>query len=327
MAQTPTEASEDTGARIARIDALTTNGRSNWFGLMAYLAFALITVLSVEDVDFFDPSRNTSLPLIGVAIPTFSFFIFAPVLGAALYVYLHLTLRKATEALCAVPHRIGADPLEERIKPWLLNDMVLRLRGTDDEGRRAATPRPLDLLAMLSATALIWFAGPGLLALMWVRSWPAHNWPLSLTIGTALLVTVFAGITTWIKMDADLGGGDGHTGGLVRDVALTFVAMAMLMTTMQQTHLGLPQADGLPRLATANLSGARLSVLPPNQADPAAAQQRYRADWCGRLGIARDICGSLPAPGSETDGTIWTRRVSWCQENGIAEDGPGACRD
>lgn len=330
MAQTPTTdaATEaDTDAQIARIDAMTMNGRSNWFGLMAYLAFVLITVLGVEDVDFFDPGRNTALPLIGVSIPTFSFFVFAPVLAAALYVYLHLTLRKATEALCKAPHRIGADALEERIKPWLLNDMVLRMRGTDAAGRRAATPRPLDPFATLSVIALIWLAGPALLALMWVRSWPAHDWVLSLTIATALFITVFAGITTWLKMGADLGRDDGGFGTLVRDVGLTIVAMAVLMTTLQQTFLGVQQSDGPPRLAGADLSGSRLSVLPPDLADPVAAQQRYRADWCRRLSLPGDICGTLPVPGAETAGAIWSGRSRWCAENGIADAGPDACRD
>ncbi|MEL6585780.1 MAG: hypothetical protein AAFQ50_03815, partial [Pseudomonadota bacterium] len=120
--------------QIARVDALTATGRTNWFALLAYLAFVLVTTLGVQDVDFFVDSRQTDLPLVGVSIPTFSFFIFAPILGAALYAYLHLHIRKVSEALAAPPP--GNPPLEERIKPWLLNDYILRRRGDGAIRRR-----------------------------------------------------------------------------------------------------------------------------------------------------------------------------------------------
>lgn len=118
---------------IARIDALTATGRANWLALLAYLAFVLVTTLGVEDIDFFVDSRQTQLPLVNVSIPTFSFFVFAPILGAALYAYLHLHIRKVTEALAEAPP--GPPRLEERIRPWLLNDFVLR--------QRCVQPRPL----------------------------------------------------------------------------------------------------------------------------------------------------------------------------------------
>ena len=118
----------DTDRQIARINQLTRAGRTNWFGLLAYLAFTLVTVLGVSDADFFIDSRQTQLPLIGVSIPTFDFFTFAPILGAALHVYLHLLIRKATEALAEPDPLIRGRPLEEALQPWLLNELVLRAR-------------------------------------------------------------------------------------------------------------------------------------------------------------------------------------------------------
>src|SRR5688572_15149934 len=99
----PAALPDPTEAQIARIDALTATGRTNWFALLAYLAFVLVTTLGVEDVDFFVDTRPTDLPLVGVAIPTFSFFVFAPILGAALYIFLHLHIRKVSEALAEPP--------------------------------------------------------------------------------------------------------------------------------------------------------------------------------------------------------------------------------
>ena len=146
---TQTAQADDAGAHIARIDRLTDAGRVSWLGLMAYLVFVFITMLGVEDADFFIPSRQTQLPLVNVAIPTDAFFVFAPILGAALYVYLHLTVRKITGALCAAPARVDDLPLEHHLKPWLLVDLVLRWRGD-----RAMDRRPLDTLAALTVTYL-----------------------------------------------------------------------------------------------------------------------------------------------------------------------------
>ncbi|MEL6998460.1 MAG: hypothetical protein AAFP68_09380, partial [Pseudomonadota bacterium] len=88
---------------IARINALSLVARTTWFGLLAYLAFVGVTLLGVEDADFFVPSRQTQLPLVNVSIPTSAFFWFAPLLGAGLYTYLHLQLVKLWEALATPP--------------------------------------------------------------------------------------------------------------------------------------------------------------------------------------------------------------------------------
>ena len=166
--------------------------------MLAYLGFALVTTLGVEDIDFFVDSRQTELPLIGVSIPTFSFFVFAPVLGAALYAYLHLHIRKVTEALTEPPP--GHPPLEERIKPWLLNDFVLRQRRDS-----AIRPRPLDRLASLTTLLLVWCSGPIVLGLMWQRTWPAHVLWLSLLCAACLMTAAYAGSLSWTKMRADVG--------------------------------------------------------------------------------------------------------------------------
>ncbi|MEM7423654.1 MAG: hypothetical protein AAF334_08005 [Pseudomonadota bacterium] len=70
---------------IERINRLSLIARTALFGLLAYLAFVGVTLLSVEDADFFAPSRQTHLPLVNVAIPSASFLWPAPFLGAALY--------------------------------------------------------------------------------------------------------------------------------------------------------------------------------------------------------------------------------------------------
>jgi hypothetical protein len=78
---------------------LTGTARAAWLVLITYLAFVGVTLIGVEDEDFFIPERQTDLPLIGVSIPTVLFFAIAPTLGAALYAYFHLHLLKLWDAL------------------------------------------------------------------------------------------------------------------------------------------------------------------------------------------------------------------------------------
>ena len=123
-------------AQIERINQVSAMARTSWIALLGYLAFIGVTLLGVEDADFFVPSRQTQLPLVNVSIPTASFFIFAPILAAALYIYLHIILLKLWDAIAdATSPRIDGHPLGDHLNPWLVNDWAL-----DPQGRRPSPP-------------------------------------------------------------------------------------------------------------------------------------------------------------------------------------------
>src|SRR5688572_6898765 len=108
--------------QIARINELSDLARTAFFSLLGYLAFVGMALLGVDDADFFLSSRQTELPLVGVTIPTQTFFFVAPVLATALYAYLHLFLIKLWDA--HLPATSDADPTHH----WLVNDFVLILQ-------------------------------------------------------------------------------------------------------------------------------------------------------------------------------------------------------
>ncbi|MEM9784439.1 MAG: pentapeptide repeat-containing protein [Pseudomonadota bacterium] len=190
----PPEPNGDAEA-ITRIDDLSKLARTTWFGLLAYLAFVGITLLGVEDADFFVPSRQTQLPLVNVAIPTASFFWFAPILGVALYAYLHLQLVKLWDALAKAPAEVGGGPLRERVYPWLINSLALSFRADV-----APSGRPLNWLSGLVTRLLVWVAAPAVLFGFWWRSMPAHEEWLTLFIALCLLLALYVGFTNWWQM-------------------------------------------------------------------------------------------------------------------------------
>lgn len=191
----------DQKAQLDRIGELSGLARTTWFGLLAYLGFVGITLLGVQDADFFVPSRQTQLPLVGVQIPTASFFWFAPILGAALYAYLHLQLVKLWDALAAAPATVDGEPMAERVYPWLVNDLGLSLRRDG-----AARPRPLGWLSGFVTRALVWFAAPLVLIGFWWRSMPAHDEWMTLLIAACLLLALYVGFTSWWAAVARLRG-------------------------------------------------------------------------------------------------------------------------
>ena len=335
--------------QIARIDALTAAGRANWFALLAYLAFVTVTTLGVEDVDFFIDSRQTDLPLVGVSIPTFSFFVFAPILGAALYAYLHLHVRKVSEALAETP--TSSPPLEERIKPWLLNDYILRLR-TDLAIRR----RPLDGLARATTLLLVWWAGPIVLVLMWTRSWVAHELWLSVLIAICLIVAIYAGVLSWWKMRADLGGhaprawlasilvialcmpivwltlvnSSGLGPGQFRPGTYQVFEQSLAERIAMYPNLGRAELFGsdiersisrvrrsvrlLGVIDSADLSEERLSTLSPDVANAEAAR---RAAWranCREFGVPLLVCDVGFASHEKRPKSLERLRTTWCME-------------
>jgi uncharacterized protein YjbI with pentapeptide repeats len=313
---------ERTALHIARINELTSVGRANWLGLLAYLAFAAITLLGVEDADFFIATRQTTLPLIGVAIPTFSFFIFAPILGAALYVYLHLHIRKLAEALAAPPASVDSAPLETHLKSWLLTDLILRRRRDG-----ATTPRRLDLLADATTLLLVWLAGPYVFFHFWWRSWPAHAEWLSTGLLISALVAVYAGINSWLSMTDALRGRRGRFGEKATALGLCVTFLPLALFTWVKTEIGTvrnfgPSAEeGADQihfwtsLAPIELTGLVASTLPPDQLDYLSARRQFRMTWCEREGFAMDVCGFYVDWIGNTPSAVRIARASWCDAN------------
>jgi len=138
----------ETERLLERIAEIARNVRATWFLLLGVLAFAGVTLLGVEDADFFAVGRQTALPLVGVEIPTRSFFWTAPFLVAALYGYFHFQLRQLWRALApdAVRAEMGGRPLADVVHPGLITDWGLRQRpgrsgGRNAVGRPAPNPR------------------------------------------------------------------------------------------------------------------------------------------------------------------------------------------
>ncbi|WP_424931821.1 pentapeptide repeat-containing protein [Amaricoccus macauensis] len=343
---------ERTQAQIARINEISALARTSWIGLLAYLAFVFVTLLGVEDADFFVPARQTQLPLVNVSIPTASFFIFGPVLAAALYVYLHLFLLKLWDAIAEMPSQVRTDwdrpewkPLSEVIHPWLANDYACKLKGPE-----AHPSRPLHRLSAFVTWVLVWVSGPFVIGYAWARSMPAHDEWLTLLIALCLFVSLIAGATSWFRTRERLRRQRIRAWRRVLRVITALAALIFLLSrswihteggmdnyvsgwwTLADVSITVPQDTPILRwwldedwdfpLAQTNLVNVELVPLPPDWRDYQSARMAFRETWCRREGLSMSVCDHRKGNGREAPPHVATARTDYCKAHGIDPGAP-----
>jgi hypothetical protein len=315
--------------QIARINELSTLARTSWLVLLAFLGYIGITLLSVHDADFFVPSRETELPLVGISIPTFSFFVFAPLLCAALYIYLHIHLLKLFDALACAPARIDGEALGDVIHPWLANDVFLKMRCDS-----SITERPLSRLSNFASVLLVWVAPPLVLIGFWWRSMPAKEEWLTLFLGINLLIATYAGFSSWLSSQSAAKRTHRRpwpkpwrsvwrrSAGLF--FALVIAVLSWLRTEgdfqyyenrlmgLSETTFGITWFDYnecpsgietptwiqklcISPLARTDLAGVELVALPESWRSYETARRVFRESWCRREGLNMAVCGHFPS--------------------------------
>ena len=145
-----------------------------------------------RDSDFFAFGAETQLPLINISAPTVSFFIVAPALTAALYIYLHIYLDRLWIALAKCPAQVDGSPVEERVYPTMLCTAALVIRrfvrheaSKPVEGTRAG--------AVAISVVMLWLLGPLVIGMLWWRSMPYHDEFVTLWAASWLWLTLIVG--------------------------------------------------------------------------------------------------------------------------------------
>ncbi len=184
---------ELTKEQLAYVAEVSKNARTTWFGLIGLLLFCGVTLLDVQDRDFFEYGASTQLPLINVSVPTANFFWAAPLLVTGLYTYLHLYLDKLWKALRPLGNDIGGKPVTQVVYPWLISDTAL-------ERREGVTRGPYWSLTRFVTLCLCWLIGPVAMALFWMKSWAPHDEVLTTVIGLQLAWLCMVGVNSWLGM-------------------------------------------------------------------------------------------------------------------------------
>lgn len=315
-------------AAIKRIDELTKTARTSWFALLSYLAFVGVTLVGVKDADFFITERETALPLIGVSIPTFTFFWVAPVLGASLYVYFHVHLQKLWEAVAKVGPKVDFQPLSDHVSPWLVTDLGLNTY------KGALRPRPMSGLALGATLLLAYAAGPIVLGYFWWRSMPAHEeWLTIIGCGIPFAVATYAMLMSWGYLRDRF---KGRTRLLPkRRSRLSVFAVAVACLTVlgwlrtegsfyhyARTHLDMTDVEIEGRwwsdasmdafLAQANLAHVVFVETPTDWEPHDVAKNTYQKHWCSAAGLPASVCDWRREVSAEIANLRRKERGAWC---------------
>ena len=287
----------DGAEAIARIDAISRIARTAWLGLLSVLVFTGITILGVEDVDFFSIDRSTKLPLIGVAIPITYFFGAGATLVTALYIYLHLYLELLWAALGRAPASIKGHPLSETVFPWLITEWALRRRDALRVPRGEAAcsvSRSMGWLGGLISILFVWGFGLVILGMFWWFLLPAHYIRLSAGLGLLLAIALWTAWRSWRTANQLLAGREGN-GMFILTGSLFFLltSLGMALQTINLIELN---------PVSANLTGAQLVERPDDWLDRDEAEKVYRAKWAKRENlIYRDLFPEIPAQDIEAN--------------------------
>ena len=334
--------------QLRHIEEITRGGRVTWIGLLVYLVFVSVTLMGVEDADFFLERRQTELPFVGVAIPTNAFFIAAPAFGAALYIYLQIYLIKLWEALSRPKAWIGGERLGALIFPFLASDWALARRAD-----RAVEPRAMLWLARFVTWLLIWVAPVVVLGWFWWQSATKHDEWLTLGIGACVAAAFFVGLRGYLyahrvlgrrrepyeppqfwRSWAGLAGAASLLGVTVVGWARTeggleeYLAEPRYFTTENVDALDdwVPQWVGsaLPffqfsTLAPIDLADVEITPRPADWRDRSIAMPRFRAAWCRRRGIDLANCHP-PRDPHDTRSREARTRAEHCGREGAAPD-------
>ncbi len=274
---------------VARINEISRISQGIWFVLLIYISFASLTLLRVSDVDFFDVNRQTTLPVIGVDVPTASFFWSGPLLGAVLYCYFHFKLEKLWHALSKTDASHGERLLRDEVFPWMVNDLALSFR---DDGSIQRTS--LDWAFKPITLALVWLALPVVLIWFWVRSMPAHNPFVTGSISLVVAVSFYVGVTSWQTLRRQMGrNGDEDANNLPRNLTAATLLIVMLsasfLATATQQKVSM-FGNTYHTLAPLDLSGAELTRAPPGWKGYQNERRSFLKTWCERKRLPVENC-------------------------------------
>jgi len=157
---------------LKTLEEASRNARKIFQVMLIACAYSLLTIFSTKDAALLTNSSSSPLPIIQTGVPIAGFFVVAPIILFAAYLYFHIYLQRLWEGLADLP-AIFPDgrPLDKRAYPWLLNGLV----RSHFKLLRSERP-PLSRLQAFVSILLAWCTVPAMLFLFWGRYLPRHHW-------------------------------------------------------------------------------------------------------------------------------------------------------
>jgi uncharacterized protein YjbI with pentapeptide repeats len=170
--------------------------------MIAACLYSWLTIATTSDVHLITNDVSSPLPIIQTNVPIVGFYIVAPLLLLAVYIYFQVTLQKFFDVVSSMPAVFpDGTPLYANSDPLLLSDFlrahIFRLRRD----------RPIhSYIQQWVAFILAWCTIPYTLALFWLRYLSRHEVLGTALHGSCLLLSIAGAIYFHSLAVATLGG-------------------------------------------------------------------------------------------------------------------------
>lgn len=268
---------------IEKINALTHSARRAWLILLSVLLFVVITLMSIDSIDFFGVDRSTQLPLVNVSVPTRYFIITSPVLIFSIFTHFQLYLIRFWDALGAAPVRLDGILLGDAVTPWLVTDAAMYFRSKW-RGEEVIAPRILEGCAAYTNLWIAFLLSPVVLFALWLVSMTARNFWLTGVAGVLFVASIFVVVASYGAMRMRIGSPDQKRVTSILETAPSIGAVVVLLPTVLVWSSERTQGP-IDRLAPLVLVGENIVERSALWRPFVAARVAFRAEWCKQKSI------------------------------------------
>ena len=209
---------------LCQVGEITKTTSTLLWTLLTGCLYACLTVATTTDASFYVSTAATlKLPIIDATIPTWGFFIFAPVVLLGWYFYFLLNLQRLWETLITLPALFpDGMRLDQKASPWFITGMGCSYFHQ----LQNLKPAFLRIQKFLSLV-LVWWIVPLTLIYIWIGYLKARFWLITLMQILAIILAIFLGRRTWWVAKATLLGEAPRP--RKRDLVLSISSMAVLL--------------------------------------------------------------------------------------------------
>ncbi len=241
------------GKDLEIFDEASRIARKHFGWLITGLVFSLLTIFSTDDVSLLTNSQTTPLPIIQTPIPLAGFYLVAPFLLVALYLYFHIQLQHNWRIVSRLP-AIFPDgvPIDQKLFPWQLNMWCRNFFPLLNQNKKYQA-KPRDYLIVF----MTWWATPVVLFGFWLRYLPRHDWEGTFWHMFLLMATSFSALYfyRWAKKTFPANLAWDENDSLTLGFLIIFISFLFIfMSPPYEEH----------QLRNANFSGKDVSIKPDN---------------------------------------------------------------
>jgi uncharacterized protein YjbI with pentapeptide repeats len=166
--------------------SISDSAQKLFFLMMAACLYSWLTIATTSDVNLITNDVTSALPIIDTNIPIVGFYVVAPLVLLAIYIYFQITMQRFYDAVSSMPAVFpDGSPLYARSDPLLFSDF-LRAHFS-----RLRQDRPIhSYIQRWIAIALAWCTIPYTLALFWLRYLSRHEIFGTVLHATCLLLSI-----------------------------------------------------------------------------------------------------------------------------------------